>query len=206
MIVIAIGSARPNVTASRGSLALHSKQKYTKPMHILQDIRHSKWFDTVYKIGIGIKGIDGLIELLVGVVLIFSPRTPHHVLQHAAEAVARHHGSFFQWLTHAVIKLDTDLNGQAVTLLILFLITHGAIKLILVYCLLRRFYHAYPYALVALVVLLILQVIPIFHDPGSVGLWLFAILDVIIIYLVWAEYLDLREKVKKEAATKHTEA
>ncbi len=171
-------------------------------MRFLQDIRHSKWFDAIYKIGIGIKGIDGLIELLVGVVLIFSPHTPHHFLQHAAEAAARHHGSFFHWITHAVIKLDTDLNGQAVTLLILFLITHGAIKLVLVYCLLKRFYHAYPYAIVALIVLLILQIIPIFHDPASIGLWLFAAVDAVIIYLVWAEYLDLREKVRAAKSSK----
>ena len=168
----------------------------------LADIRHAKWFETIYKIGVGIKGFDGLVELLVGIVLIFSPHTPHRLLQHAANAAQAHNGSVFHWIAHMVIKLDADLTGQTLFFVILFLIAHGVIKLVLVYCLLREYYRAYPYALVILFMLLIIQVIPLFKDPLSAGLWLFTILDVIIIYLVWGEYLDLREKLNRPLKVK----
>lgn len=171
-------------------------------MEILRKIRHSKWFDTIYKIGVGIKGFDGLIELLVGILLIFSPHTPHRLLQHAAHFSQAHDSTFFHWLAHTVIKLDADLTGQTLLFVILFLISHGVIKLVLVYCLLKEYYRIYPYALAVLFIMLIIQIIPLFKDPTSPGLWLFTILDIVIIYLVWGEYLDLREKIAKSVKPK----
>lgn len=170
----------------------------------LTDIRHAKWFETVYKIGVGIKGFDGVVELVTGILLIFSPHTPHRLLQRAAVEASEHRGSLFRILEHTVIKLDADLGGQTLFFVILFLIAHGVIKLVLVYCLFREYYRAYPYALVLLVILLFIQVMPLFKDPTSLGLWFFTVLDVVIIYLVWGEYQDLREKIiRLEVAKTH---
>jgi hypothetical protein len=35
-------------------------------------LRRQPWFEAVYKIGVGIKGFDGLVELVVGIALIVS--------------------------------------------------------------------------------------------------------------------------------------
>ena len=161
----------------------------------LKDLRHSKWFDIAYRIGVGIKGIDGTVELLAGVLLLIAPNTPHRLLLKVANEAGQHSGSIFRLFENSVIRIDGELTGGVLLFVIAFLIIHGVVKLVLVYALLKRIYKAYPYALAALGILLIIQVIPLFKDPANVGLWLFTILDIAIIYLVWGEYQDLREKI-----------
>lgn len=51
----------------------------------------------------------------------------------------------------------------------------------------------YPYALAALLILFGIQVAPLFRQPGDLALWLFTILDALIVYLVWGEYQDIKE-------------
>lgn len=164
---------------------------------VFDRIRHSKWFDTIYRIGVAIKGFDGLVELIAGLLLVISPSTPHRLLESVADELGEHSGSLYQLFEHAVIHLDAQLNGTVLVFIIVFLISHGVIKLVLVYCLLKKIYRAYPYGLAILILLLIIQVIPLFHNPAQIDLWAFTILDVAIIYLVYGEYQDLREEVLK---------
>lgn len=171
----------------------------------LTAIRHSKWFDKAYKIGVGIKGIDGLVELVVGLWLIFEPRTPHRLLQKAAQEAGEHNGTIFHFIEKEVIHLDDQITGKVLAFIIAFLIIHGVVKLVLVYCLFKKIHWVYPYALAVLFVLLGIQVTPLFRNPADVPLWLFTILDVAIIYLVWGEYQDVKEsnsRRDRESASK----
>ena len=161
----------------------------------LRDMRRTKWFDTVYKIGIGIKGFDGAVELVAGILLAFAPHTPHRLLLRAADEAREHNGTLFHLFEKTVIHLDAQLTGGVLIFIIIFLIIHGLVKLILVYALFKKIYRAYPYGLALLIILLIVQVIPLFSHPGALDLWIFTVLDIFIIYLVWAEYQDLREEV-----------
>lgn len=169
----------------------------------LEDIRHSKWFDLAYKIGVGIKGLDGLAELVTGIALLISPSIVHNVLMLVVHHAHRHNGHAYHFVAEYVARLDTDLAKSGLTFLIIFLIGHGLVKLVLVYCLFRRITKAYPYALAVLVLFLLYQIYVIVLDPGSIGLWLFAILDVIIIWLVYGEWQDLKEKVDEHPRKKH---
>lgn len=157
------------------------------------NIRHARWFDFVYKVGVGIKGVDGLIELILGILLCISPQLSHGMLQYLEIGLHEHHGWFFQIAQHATRQLDSELTGGILLFVILFLLTHGSIKLALVYCLLKKIVWAYPYAIAILSILFIVQVVPLVHHVGSVQLWLLTILDALIIYLVVGEYLDMRE-------------
>jgi len=165
-------------------------------MGVLEEIRHSRWFDTIYKVGISIKGFDGVIELIAGLILVFSPQTPHYLLTRIADYFADKGTNFFDFIASAVVKLDTGLTGQTTLFVIIFLLSHGLIKIVLVYCLLKKFYRIYPYALVVLILMLFAQLIPLVRDLSSIALWLITVLNVLIIYIVWAEYLDLREEVQ----------
>ena len=94
----------------------------------------------------------------------------------------------------------SDLIGRKPAMLsglIIFLIGHGIVKLALVYCLLRRILWAYPYALGVLSLFLVYQLYALARDPSSVGMWLFTILDIVIIWLVWGEWKDLKESERK---------
>src|ERR1700757_4485441 len=149
----------------------------------IDTLRHSKWFETAYRIGVGIKGFDGAIELLAGVALLISPTIVHDVLMAVAGEANEHTGRTAHFIAEYVARLDKDLAKAGLTFLIIFLIGHGIVKLVLVYCLLRRILWAYPYALGLLVLFLVYQVYVLVQDPGSLGLWFFTLLDIVIIWL-----------------------
>lgn len=156
--------------------------------------RNQPWFIIVYRIGIAIKGFDGLLELVAGLLLLLAPRLLHSMLQGIVGKAELHHTHTSHLIATYVGHLDADLGRSGLTFLIVFLIGHGIVKLALVYCLLKRIVWAYPYALAILGMFLAYQLYALVRDPLSIGMWFFTILDVIIIYLVWAEWKDLKEK------------
>lgn len=161
----------------------------------LEELRHHKLFHRAYYVGVAIKGFDGTVELLAGIALLLSPTIIHHSLTMVAQRAQRHPGHVYQLIAEYVARLDHDLSRAGLIFLIIFLIGHGVVKLVLVYCLLRRILWAYPYALGVLTLFLVYQLYVTFQDPGSLGLWFFTILDAVIIWLVWGEWKDLREEV-----------
>ena len=156
-------------------------------------IRTQPWFETAYKVGVAIKGFDGLVELVAGLLLLFSPHTLHVLLGAVVTEANHHHGHVTHIVATSIGRLDDDLARSGLTFLIIFLIGHGIVKLTLVYCLLKRILKAYPYAIGVLGLFLAYQLYALIRDPFSVGMWLFTVLDVVIIWLVWGEWKDLKE-------------
>lgn len=145
-------------------------------------------FNTIYDLGIIIKGIDGFLELAAGVLLWVSPSLVHTLLMGIHNEFAEgstHH--IKQYIAQYVGHLDTQLAAAGLTFLIIFLISHGVVKLALVYALLKKIVQAYPIALVILGLFLVYQVYAFIREP-SIGMALFSILDAVIIGLVWREY------------------
>lgn len=161
--------------------------------NLSRTIRAQPWFEAVYKVGVAIKGFDGLVELIVGVSLLISPSLVHTILSAIAGEASQHNARVFHFIAQNVARIDTDLGRSGLTFLIIFLIGHGVVKLALVYCLLKEIVRAYPVALAILVVFLIYQAGVLILQP-SIGVALFTLLDIIIIWLVWGEYQELRAK------------
>jgi uncharacterized membrane protein len=157
-------------------------------------LRTNKYFELIYKIGIGIKGFDGLIELVVGVALLAAPQIVHSVLMSLLAEVGERQTRTLHFIAEYIARLDADLAKNGLVFLIIFLITHGLVKLVLVYCLLKEIVKAYPAALAILSAFLVYQLYVFIIHP-TISMALFTILDAIIIWLVWGEYKDL--KVKK---------
>ena len=147
--------------------------------------------DRAYFVGVAVKGFDGLIELLAGLTLLFAPSLAHSVLQHVLHESQHHHGLVAQWLTRYVGQLDAELAKSGLVVVIAFLLTHGIVKLVLVYCLLKEILWAYPYALVILGAFLIYQAYILVRNP-TLGIAFLVVLDAIIIGLVWREYKVLQ--------------
>ncbi|KAA5829573.1 DUF2127 domain-containing protein [Saccharopolyspora hirsuta] len=139
-----------------------------------------------------LKGLDGAVQLLGGILLIFVP----------PEAVTR--------LAHAVVTRDLvgpptgPLAGhfeEAVrhfadgnrTFVIAYLLLHGVIKLVLVIALLRKVLPMYPVAAAALGLFVLFEILRAVQTR-SIVLPLLAALDVAIIVLVVKEYLELRRQ------------
>ena len=167
-------------------------------MNRLQQLRENPWYERIYKIGVGIKGFDGVVELLAGLWLWLAPDSLHHVLTNWQGAVLESRGVVGQYIAHSLDKVNHELYGGVMVMAIIFLVSHGVIKLALVYALLKELLWAYPYALVVLVLFLLAQIVALFQHPG-VGMVVLMLLDVLIIWLVWGEWQKLKfEKSHKK--------
>jgi uncharacterized membrane protein len=149
--------------------------------------RRGRFIDRVYYIGVIVKGVDGAVEFLAGLVLLFAPHLPHILLTSLSAEAAEGRTPLRVFLAGYIESLDDRLASAGLYFLIAYLILHGAIKLVLVYCLLRRIHAAYPWAIGILLAFLAYQVYTTIVSP-SILLVLLDLLDAAIIVLVYLEY------------------
>lgn len=142
--------------------------------------------EITYRLGLVIKGIDGLFELIAGLVLWLAPGlltallAPIARVDSDAEVVRR-------FLAHWAGLLTEHLESGVSPVVIFFLLSHGIVKLALVYCLLRNYLWAYVPALVILSLFAVYQLVLLVQRP-SVGLAALLALDLVIVWLVWREW------------------
>lgn len=151
-------------------------------------------FERIYTLVVLVKGLDGTVELLAGLVLLVAPDAAADAVAVAASELAEGGSVLQRSLAHSVAKAGGGLTGGNVALAV-FLLVHGVVKLLTVTALLRRAVHWYPWAIGALGVLLVAQVIDLVAKPGVGGVVL-AVLDVVVIVLVVWEYRRLRADVR----------
>ncbi|HEY8914215.1 DUF2127 domain-containing protein [Lacisediminihabitans sp.] len=150
-----------------------------------------RFIDVAYTIGVVVKGIDGAIEFVVGLLLLVAPGLVHAVLSAVASEAREGSSATNTFITDYVARLDSQLARGGLAFLIAFLIIHGVVKLVLVYCLLRKFHRVYPIAIGVLVVFLAYQAYA-FATAPSIGLAVFTVLDALIIFFVYREYRQIR--------------
>jgi len=146
--------------------------------------------DKTYEIGIIIKGIDGVLELVGGLlVLTLSAHTINHITNWlTTDALQENPHNFIAvHVEHAGRHLA---SGQT-TFAALFLLTHGALKVGLVTALLLNKLWAYPWALGVLGLFLIYQVFLLVTSPG-IGMAFLTVLDIFILWLIWREWQHVR--------------
>ncbi|MBM7470578.1 DUF2127 domain-containing protein [Subtercola frigoramans] len=157
--------------------------------------RRARVLELVYRVGIIIKGIDGLIELVAGLLLWLAPG-----ILRASLAPLMHTDSDDETLRLFIAqyagRLDTTLAAGASAFVIVFLLTHGIVKLVLVYCLLKEYRWVYPYALAVLGLFAVYQIYTVIQKP-TVGLIVLALLDIVIIWLVWREWRTLTQAAER---------
>lgn len=145
--------------------------------------------DKTFDITLILKGLDGLLELIGGILLILiSPatidRVAHWLTQHELSEDPH------DFIAHHLLKLTANLHNTQ-TFGALYLLSHGLVKVIIVIGLLRREHWAYYVAFVFLGGLVIYQVYRMTFAP-SAGLALLTVFDLFIIWLTWREYLRMR--------------
>ena len=149
--------------------------------------------DTVFRVSVGLKGLDGVLEILGGIVLLFvSPHsinqfvrwaTGHELAQDPHDLIARH-------LLHSVSQLSRSTTLYAA----FYLLIHGAAKLILVVLVLRGKLWAYPLLVVLLLAFIVYQVYRLTYKP-SVSLVLLTLFDGFVAALTWREYRTKRAQL-----------
>ena len=147
--------------------------------------RRSDLLDKTFDVTLILKGLDGLLELIGGILLlIVSPTT----LNSLAHTLTQHELSQDpnDYFAHHLLKLTANLHDTQ-TFGAIYLLAHGLVKLVVVVGLLRRERWAYPVAFVVLGAFVIYQVYRLTYAP-SVGLALLTAFDLLIIWLTWREY------------------
>jgi uncharacterized membrane protein len=148
--------------------------------------------ERLFRVAIAIKGLDGGLQLVAGVLLMFLPATAITRLVDmivTRDLVGDPTGKLAVHL-HAVAD---HLAGGTRSFAIAYLLLHGVIKLVLVVALWRELMPAYPIAAAALGAFVAYTIIRAAHTH-SIALPIFAALDVVIIVLVIKEYLQLRRE------------
>src|ERR1017187_3426638 len=128
----------------------------------------SSLFDKVFEGGLVIKGIDGLLEFLSGLLLLFmSPASIHKFLTFITqrELSKDPHDKF----AHLILHSADSLNSSNKAFLIIYLWIHAAIKLIAVIGILKNYLWAYPFALISLGLLMLYQLYSI-YVRASIGM------------------------------------
>lgn len=164
---------------------------------------HPKTFiDKVFEAGLLIKGIDGAIEFLGGLLLVFvSPSSIHRFLAFITQQQLSQnpHDKFAQFILHSADSINTSNKG----FVILFLWIHAGVKLISVIGILRNILWAYPFALITLGLLMLYQVYSIYLK-ASLGLILLTAFDIFVLIMIWQEYgrVKVNYAVSKQKSAK----
>jgi uncharacterized membrane protein len=156
----------------------------------------AEWFqardplDRAFMVGIILKGLDGLLELIGGLLLVaVSPAT----INRGITWLTQHELSEdpHDLIATRVMRFGTGLTGSAVHFAAAYLLVHGIVKVVLVVALLRNQLWAHPWLIVTLIVFIVYQLYRIVLVP-TVGLIALTIFDAVIVWLTWREWRKRR--------------
>jgi uncharacterized membrane protein len=159
----------------------------------------SRALDTTFKVGLVLKGLDGILEVAGGILLLFlSPQA----IQHLVRALTAHelsedpHDLIARYLLHTTAHLShgTTLFGA------IYLLSHGIAKIVLVALVLKDKLWAYPWLIGLLLAFIAYQLYRITAVHFSIGLTLLTVFDAFLVWLTWREYRSKRAQQQARAA------
>lgn len=151
-----------------------------------------------FRIGVVLKGLDGLAELAGGIALWFvSPTFIAHLVWWltAGEISEDPHDIVANFLRREASRFS--LSGEH--FIAVYLLIHGVIKIGVVSALLKDELWAYPAAIFVFSGFIAYQVYR-FTLTGSLGLIALSVFDLIVIVLVWLEYRALKLRITQSKA------
>ena len=142
--------------------------------------------DRIFEIGIILKGLDGVLETIGGLLLLtLTPGTINRLVS----GLTQHELSEdpHDFIAGQLLRYAHGLTGTAVTFAALYLLAHGIVKIVLVAALLRNQIWAYPWMIGFLLIFIFYQVYRLVLSP-TLGLSALTIFDALIVWLTWREW------------------
>ena len=142
--------------------------------------------DRAFVAGIVLKGLDGLLEMAGGLILlVITPSTINAV----AKSLTQHELSEdpHDVIATHVLHSAGNLTGSALGFGAAYLLSHGGVKVVLVAAVLKDRLWAYPWMLAFLVAFVLYQLYLMTFAP-SVWLAALTVFDVVIVRLTYREY------------------
>jgi len=151
--------------------------------------------DRAFFVVITLKGLDGVLEVVGGLLLLaVSPAT----IDRLARALTQHELSEdpHDFIATHLLHYTGALTGASVRFGAVYLLLHGAVKIILVAALLRNQLWAYPWTIAFLLAFIAYQLYRLTFAPslGLVGLTVF---DAVVAWLTWREYQRQRSRRRR---------
>lgn len=151
-------------------------------------------FHKGFEIGIILKGISGVFEIIGGIALIFlNPNrlnkliiilTQDELSEEPKDAIA-----------NFIVKLGSHFSLSSQQFGIFYLLSHGIIKIILVILLWKRKTWAYPLTIIFLIMFISYQIYKCFLSY-SIVLVVLTIFDIAMIILTLIEYKNIKNGIK----------
>ena len=141
-------------------------------------------------VSIILKGLDGLLELIGGLLLIaVGPTTINRVIAD----LTRHELSEdpHDFVATRLMHFGNGLTGSAVHFAAAYLLVHGLVKVVLVVALLRNQLWAYPWLIITLIIFIVYQLYRIALVPTA-GLIALTLFDAVVVWLTWREWRKRR--------------
>ncbi|OVE79488.1 hypothetical protein BVY00_00275 [bacterium G20] len=157
--------------------------------------RPGKLTDDAFRVSLYLKGLDGLLELFGGILLLIV--NPEQI-NHFARAFTQHELSSdpHDFIANHILKSTHELTGASLIFGAAYLLSHGIVKLVLIVEVLRDHLWAYK-ALIGVTAAFVVYQLYRMAFKFSIGLLLLTIFDLIIIYLTTVEYK--KHKIRHES-------
>jgi uncharacterized membrane protein len=156
--------------------------------------------DRAFAVGIILKGLDGVLEVVGGLLLlVVSPVS----IDQLARALTQHELSEdpHDFLATHLLHAAGSLSGSSLRFGAAYLLLHGVVKVLLVTALLRDKIWAYPWMIAFLIVFIVYQVYRMTF-AFSIGLLGLTIFDLVVVWLTYREYAKQRAARVPRAATR----
>jgi uncharacterized membrane protein len=157
-----------------------------------QELTSMNWFrsgdllDRAFAIGIILTGLDGVLEVVGGLLLLaVSPTT----IDQISRALTQHELSEdpHDFLATHLLHAAGSLTGSSLQFGAAYLLVHGVVKIVLVAALLRDKIWAYPWMIAFLVVFIVYQIYRMTF-AFSIGLLGLTVFDGAVVWLTYREY------------------
>lgn len=151
-----------------------------------------------FEVGLIIKGIDGILEIIGGFLLLYL--NPNR-MGHLATLLTQHELSEDpkDLAANALIHFSHSFSISAQAFGVFYLISHGLIKCILIALLWHKKLWAYPLTIISLILFIAYQIYRYWVHP-SLFLMLLTVFDMIMIILTFMEFEKMKNQ--KHSASK----
>lgn len=140
-------------------------------------------FHEAFLIVVILKGLDGILEIVLGFVLIYTDTFSDAVFFLTREAIIDDPDNYFA--TH--LRAFASQSHHVFVIGGLYLIAHGILKTFISGALWKNYSWAYPVAIVVLGLFIFYEIVGVF-SRGSIPLMCLAVFDIVMLWLVGNEY------------------
>jgi uncharacterized membrane protein len=161
--------------------------KKGKPSNTSQQIERPDLTDRAFRIGLFLKGFDGLLECIGGIyLLLINPEQINRWARYLTQGELSRDPHDF--IASHILKTAHELTGTSLIFGAAYLLSHGIIKLVLVIEVIRNHLWAYLALIVVTSLFVVYQVYRLVVNGFSLSILLLTIFDLVIIYLTQKEY------------------